>query len=105
MKKLRKVKKDIIYKALKAEGLDNLIDKYFNLHLLPMYQKKYAYGTQGFPWKSNITKRNINYSKGICPVAESLNKDKLIIIELCVYEFSNSELKLLVNCFKKFGQI
>jgi len=70
-------------------------------NLLPMYQKKLAYGTKGFPWKSNISKRNISYKKGICPVAERLNKDKLIIIELCVYEFNNSELKQLVNCFKK----
>ncbi len=100
-KKITKIKKEIIFKALKAEGLDNLIDKYFNLHLLPMYQKKLAYGTKGFPWKSNISKRNISYKKGICPVAERLNKDKLIIIELCVYEFNNSELKQLVNCFKK----
>ena len=99
--KITKVKKDIIFKALKAEGLDNLIDKYFNLHLLPMYQKKYAYGTKGFPWNSSISKRNVNYKKGICPVAEGINKDKLIIIELCVYDFNDSELKILVRCFKK----
>ena len=99
--KITRVKKDIIFKALKAEGLDNLIDKYFNLHLLPMYQKKYAYGTKGFPWNSSISKRNVNYKKGICPVAEGINKDKLIIIELCVYDFNDSELKILVRCFKK----
>ena len=99
--KITKVKKDIIFKALKAEGLDNLIDKYFNLHLLPMYQKKYAYGTKGFPWNSSISKRNVNYKKGICPVAEGINKDKLIIIELCVYDFNDNELKILVRCFQK----
>ena len=99
--KITKVKKDIIFKALKAEGLDNLIDKYFNLHLLPMYQKKYAYGTKGFPWNSSISKRNVNYKKGICTVSEGINKYKLIIIELCVYDFNDSELKILVRCFKK----
>ena len=43
----------------------------------------------------------MNYKKGICPVAEGINKDKLIIIELCVYDFNDSELKILVRCFKK----
>ena len=47
--KITKVSKKIIFNALKAEGLENILDKYFNLHLLPMYKKKLAYGTKGFP--------------------------------------------------------
>ena len=101
--KITKVKKDIIFKALKAEGLDNLIDKYFNLHLLPMYQKKYAYGTKGFPGIQAFRKE-MPIIKSIGPVAEGINKDKLIIIELCVYDFNDSELKILVRCLKSMGK-
>ena len=49
--------------ALEAEGLSGLMNGYANIHLLPMYQKKIAYGKQGFPWKSEICKREVNYNK------------------------------------------
>ena len=96
-----KVKKNKIYDALVAEGLDNILDKYFNLHLLPMYQKKFAYGNKGFPWTADFARKNINYKKGICPNAEKLNKDNLIILELCVHEYSDKEVNLVIKCFQK----
>ena len=99
--KITKVNKSKIYNALVAEGLDNILDKYFNLHLLPMYQKKFAYGTKGFPWTAEFTRKNISYKKGICPNAENLNKDKLILLELCVHEYSEKEVDLVIKCFQK----
>ena len=95
------VKKDTIFKALKAEGIENILDKYFNLHLLPIYQKKFAYGTKGFPWKSDFVKRKVSYKKGICPTAEKLNEKKLILLELCVHEYNDRDVKLVIDCFKK----
>ena len=101
IKKKIKVKKNKIYDALVAEGLDNILDKYFNLHLLPMYQKKFAYGNKGFPWTADFARKNINYKKGICPNAEKLNKEKLILLELCVHEYSEKEVDLVIKCFEK----
>ena len=65
------LKRDTIWKALKAEGVPALSNTYENIHLYPMYQKKIAYGKNGFPWNSDIYKGNVNYEKGICPVAEN----------------------------------
>jgi len=95
------VKKDLIFKALQAEGIENILDNYFNLHLLPIFQKKFAYGTKGFPWKYSFVKREVSYKKGICPTAEMLNKKKLILLELCVHEYSNKDVMLVIDCFKK----
>ena len=39
---------------------------------MPIFQKKIAYGSQGFPWTSDICKREVSYNKGICPIAESV---------------------------------
>lgn len=100
-KKITKVDKRKIYKALVAEGLDNILNEYFTLHLLPMYQNKFAYGSKGFPWFTNFTRKNISYAKGICPNAEKLNKENLILLELCVHEYSEKEVDLVINCFKK----
>ena len=66
-----------------------------------MYKNKLAYGTKGFPWSSNICKRIIKYGEGVCPTAEKLNKEKLILLELCVHQYSNDEVDLVIKCFKK----
>ena len=58
------VSRDKLYDALIAEGIQGLNKKFANLHLLPMYQKKIAYGNNGFPWQSEFCKRDINYKKG-----------------------------------------
>ena len=52
------ISRDRIYEALIAEGIQGLSRQYVNLHLLPLYQKKIAYGSKGFPWNSEICKRN-----------------------------------------------
>lgn len=95
------VKKERIYEALVAEGLQDISLQYANLHLLPMYQKKIAYGSKGFPWTSDICKRDVDYSKGICPVAENLNDFTYLGYEMCVREFPDDHVDLVVSAFGK----
>jgi dTDP-4-amino-4,6-dideoxygalactose transaminase len=99
-----KTTRDKIFFALKAEGVP-VINKYQNIHLLPVYQKKIAYGSKGFPW--NIFKRKIDYSKGICPIAETLNEKTFIGIPLCLYDPNTKDISLIIKAFekvwKKFG--
>ena len=38
------ISRDKVFKALVAEGVP-IADRYVNIHLLPIYQKKMAYGT------------------------------------------------------------
>ena len=78
-----KIKRSIIVKALRAEGLEGISEGYANLHLLPLFQKKIAFGKQGFPWSSDICSREISYKKGICPIAEDLHDNSLISFEMC----------------------
>lgn len=89
-----------IYDALRAEGVP-IGKQYQNVHLLPMYQKKIAYGTKGFPWTSEICRRDVNYDKGICPVAEGLNDDGFLILAMCTYDYSDSDVDLLIKAFYK----
>lgn len=89
-----------LYQALHAEGVP-LGMQYQNLHLLPMYQQKIAYGSQGFPWTSDICRRQVDYSKGICPVAEGLNDSGFLILGMCVYDYSESDVDLLISAFYK----
>ena len=90
-----------IIEALEAEGVVGLTAGYTNLHMLPMYQKKMAYGSKGFPWTSEICHREVSYQKGICPVAENLHEKSFIGFEMCVHELNDDDVDLIVKAFKK----
>tara|TARA_B110000027_G_C16109309_1_gene296903 strand:+ start:1140 stop:2420 length:1281 start_codon:yes stop_codon:yes gene_type:complete len=90
-----------LIEALEAEGLKGLISGYTNIHLLPMYQKKIAYGSKGFPWNSDICKRKVSYAKGICPVAENLHDTTFLGFEMCLHEMNDSEVEATICAFRK----
>lgn len=86
--------------ALQAEGV-TIGEGYVNVHMLPMYQKKIAYGSNGFPWTSDICKREVSYSKGICPVAEELHDKSLLVMPMCLYDLSDDDVQQIVAAFQK----
>ena len=90
-----------VVEALEAEGVSGLAPGYACVHLLPMYQRKIAYGSNGFPWSSDICHRDVDYAKGICPVAESLHDSSHITFEMCRYELEAEAVDLLVRAFRK----
>lgn len=90
-----------VIQALEAEGLQGLIGGYTNIHLLPMFQRKQAYGSKGFPWTSDICRRDVNYAKGICPIAESLHDSNFLGFEMCLHELSDIEIDSTISAFRK----
>ena len=93
------ISREKIYQALISEGIPCLSNSYQNIHLFPLYQKKIAYGLNGFPW--SIAKREVSYEKGICPVAENLNEKSYLGISMCQYDFSDDEVALILDAFHK----
>ena len=49
--------------------------------------KKIAY-VKEFPW--SISKHKIKYDKGMCPIAEKLNKESFLFIELCDFDLTKA---------------
>jgi perosamine synthetase len=94
------VSRDRICDALIAEGV-TISRRYQNIHLLPMYQQKIAFGSKGFPWVSDICSREVSYAKGICPVAERLNDSSFIGLGLCTYDLTGEDVQLIIRAFKK----
>lgn len=94
------ITRERICDALEAEGL-SVMRRYQNIHLLPLYQKKIAFGKLGFPWNSEFCKRDISYDKGICPNAEELNEKSFIGIGMCVYDLNLDDISLIAEVFKK----
>lgn len=94
------VSRDKICEALEAEGLA-ITRRYQNIHLLPIYQRKIAFGDSGFPWNSEFCKRDVDYSKGICPIAEKLNDESYLGLGMCVYDLDLDDVALIAKAFTK----
>jgi dTDP-4-amino-4,6-dideoxygalactose transaminase len=90
-----------IYDALAAEGVPNLMQGYQLLYMLPMYQKRIAFGSKGFPWSSSVYGGNVSYDWGICPAAEALHSSRYLGIGLCSSTYTDAEVDLVAEAFWK----
>lgn len=90
-----------IVDALRAEGVQWLAAGYQNLHLLPMFRHKIAYGTKGFPWTSPYCTSDVQYGPGLCPTAEKLHSETFIGLNVCMNELPPEDVALIVAAFHK----
>lgn len=95
------VGREKIIAALQAEGIPWVYGGYQLLHLLPTYQQKIAYGSHGFPWTGGLYHGQVDYSRGICPVAEKLNDEEVICLQMGQHYYTKSETDLVISAFKK----
>ena len=95
------VSRDRLVAALRAEGVPGLMSGYQNVHLYPLFQKRVAYGTQGFPWNSPYCGREVRYERGICPVAEKLHAQTFLGINICLNDYSPADVKQVTGAFQK----
>jgi perosamine synthetase len=71
--------RDLFCRAVSAEGFYARGGYVKPIYLEPMYQRKIAFGPNGFPFTANPRNKNLSYAQGICPVVERM-QDKEIII-------------------------
>ena len=95
------IKRSTIISNLKKLGVPGLIEEYVNIHELPTYKKKIAYGTRHFPWKLNKNDKKNNSDNKNLDIAEKLHREKFFAIELCLFDFNNRDIYFIINCFKK----
>ena len=95
------VQRSALINALRAEGVPGLMDGYQNVHLLPMFRNKIAYGTNGFPWSSPHCDSEFEYRPGICPVAEELHEKTFLGLNWCMYQYSPADVDLMIKAFQK----
>ena len=95
------VSRERIVEALRAEGVPSLMSGYQNLHLLPLFKQKIAYGTKGFPWNSPYCDSDIQYGLGLCPVAEQLHSKTFLGLNICMNELPSEDVALIIEVFHK----
>ena len=94
------ISRDQICAAIAAEGVP-VTSRYQNIHLLPTYKNKIAFGRDGFPWSSDICKRDVSYQKGICPNAEELQDKHFFGIGMCIYDLEADEVNQIIGAIRK----
>lgn len=95
------VTRERIVAALSAEGVPYLMAGYQNLHLLPLFRNKIAYGTKGFPWNSPYCSAQVAYGPGQCPVAEELHEKSFLGVAICMNELPTEDVNSIITAFHK----
>lgn len=93
--------RNLIVKALRAEGIPISEGYAKPLYLQPMYQKLIGYGEKGCPFKCPWYNGKVCYKKGICPTAERMYEENLMILQICMFVFSNKEIEAVSQGFHK----
>jgi dTDP-4-amino-4,6-dideoxygalactose transaminase len=92
--------RDAIHQALTAEGVP-LLRQYQNLHLLPTFQEKRAFGRGNFPWDYHGEPERYDYAKGTCPVAEAANDHTFMGFEICRFDLTDQNFSQIGEAFMK----
>ena len=88
--------------ALRAEGVPGLVGSYQNLHLLPLFRHRVAYGTGGFPWKGAPGgDSDVTYGPGLCPVAEDLHARSFLGLAMGQFAHAPQDVAAIVGAFHK----
>lgn len=83
--------------ALNAEGFSNFVGYTRPLYLLPIFQKRIAMGSSGFPFNQS----DVRYEEGDCPIAERLWKDEFLCFETCAYDIDKGGIEMLGEALRK----
>ncbi len=74
------------------------------IYLMPVFQQQIAFGSRGFPFKSEFYKGAVRYEKGMCPVVERLHEKELITSDLMRPGMTTRDLDDVVEAFHKVYQ-
>jgi dTDP-4-amino-4,6-dideoxygalactose transaminase len=91
------VSREKFSQALAAEGFPNFTGYVRPLYLLPVFQRRIAFGRQGYPFNHS----DVVCYKGMCPVTERMWEKELMGFENCMYELDEEKLELLIEAWHK----
>lgn len=88
------ISRDKILRDLKKLNI-NCRGGFYNLHKLPIYEKKNVFLTKMYPfaYKSNS-------KESACPVAEKLHNENFISLQLCSFKYTKSDVKKIIKAFE-----
>lgn len=95
------VSRERFAEAVRAEGVP-LATRYAPpLYFMPLYQKRIAFGSEGFPFTYEGYKGTVNYERGICPVAEAMWESNVMVGNFCHANIGQPDLDDVVTALEK----
>lgn len=88
------IPRNLFCKALRAEGIPCSEGYVKPLYLNPLYLERRAFAYRHY-------NGNVKYEKGICPIAEKLYKNDVVIIQVCRYPATIEDMKDIVEAINK----
>jgi perosamine synthetase len=95
------VPRDRFLSAVKAEGIPVGAGYIEPIYLEPLYQRRIAFGRDGFPFTYSNYKGKVSYEPGLCPVTERMYYNELLIMDVCHANMQRQDLDDTVNAFEK----
>ena len=92
--------RETFVRAIRAEGIELRQGYVRPIYWEPLFQKKIAFD-RGFPFVSEWYDGEINYEKGLCPVAEAAHERELIFGGFCRWPLTEVHMDEVVQAFKK----
>jgi dTDP-4-amino-4,6-dideoxygalactose transaminase len=84
-------------KALTAEGFPNAEGYVEPIYRIPMFQKRIAIGSEGYPF--SLSDRV--YPNGLCPVAEAMRETKLLQFQPVSWDADDDQVDMLIEAIDK----
>jgi dTDP-4-amino-4,6-dideoxygalactose transaminase len=95
------VSRDRICAALQAEGIPLGQGYVRPLYLEPMYQRRLAFGRDGFPFTYPGYEGKVSYERGICPVTERMHFEEVITFGQCHASMTEKDTADVAAAFHK----
>jgi perosamine synthetase len=89
--------RDALSKALTAEGFPNAQGYVEPIYRIPMFQKRIAIGSSGFPF--NLSDRT--YPDGLCPVAEAMRDTHLLQFQPVSWDADDEQVEMMIEAVHK----
>ena len=97
-----KISRSKLVEILNKNKIHCFMNGYINVHKLPIFKYKIAYGKAHHPWSLTKNGKLMNYNKCKLHYSEKYNDNEFLGIEICMYKF---EIKNINHITKKFKKI
>jgi hypothetical protein len=84
-------------RALSAEGFPNAEGYVPPIYLIPLFQRRIAIGSHGFPF--NLSDRT--YPRGLCPVAEKMHDLRVLQFQPVSWQADDEQVDMLIDAIRK----
>ena len=100
------VGRDVLVRALRAEGIPIEVGYVKPLYLQPLYQTRNGRGLNGCPWTCGHWTGQVSYEPGICPTVERLHEWEVILLDVCRSPLQEADIDAVADAFEKvLGQL